>query len=86
VVWSIVLIRYCFGVGSRIGVFLCLWAGQNKGLDLVNVETSSGLDVGGSIRDGKPSGLMRKLFTLYTALASQWFFMYQNVLSVAPIV
>jgi hypothetical protein len=42
VIWSIVLIRYCVGVCSRIGVFLCLWAGQNKGLDIVNVETSSG--------------------------------------------
>ena len=42
-VWSIVLILYCFGVCSQIGVFLCLWAGQNEGLDLVNVEASSGL-------------------------------------------
>jgi hypothetical protein len=42
VIWSIVLIRYCVGVCSRIEVFLCLWAGQNKGLDIVNVETSSG--------------------------------------------
>ena len=42
-VWSIVLILYCFGVCSRIGVFLCLWAEQNEGLDLFNVEASSGL-------------------------------------------
>jgi hypothetical protein len=40
--------EYCadtvlFGVCSQIGVFLCLLAGQNEGLDLVNVGTSSGL-------------------------------------------
>jgi hypothetical protein len=43
VVWSIMLIRYYPGGCSQIGVFLCLWAWQNEGLNLVNVEASSGL-------------------------------------------